>query len=184
MHRAKLLTMLNSYAASHPGESVLVSDFLGFVENEPRCFERDCWTGHVTGSAWLLDTSQRAVLLTRHKKLGKWLQLGGHSDGDSDTLLVAVREAEEESGLTVEPLSEIPFDVDIHPIPARGSEPRHFHFDVRFLLRTVSGDEFQVSDESHALAWARLDNLQNFTDEPSILRMARKWELLSGSRAV
>ena len=86
------------------------------------------------GSAWLVSPDGKQALLTHHKN---WLlvAVGGHSDGESDTLLVSKREAEEESGLRVEPLDETIFDIDIHEIPARGDEPAHFHFDVRFLFR-------------------------------------------------
>ena len=92
------------------------------------------------------------VLLAHHRKLGRWLQPGGHSDGDPDTLAVALREAREESGLDVRALDDAIFDIDVHRIPARGREPAHLHFDVRFLVQ-AEHDRFRVSDESHALAW-------------------------------
>src|SRR5262245_2750695 len=151
MHRRPILNALEHYAASHPQELALVERFVRFVRSEPRCFERDCWSGHVTGSAWLVDRSGSRVLLTHHRKLGRWLQLGGHSDGDPDSFAVAQREAREESGLIVEPVTHAGlrhgepvgepfgelFDVDIHPIPARGDEPEHAHFDARYALRVV-----------------------------------------------
>lgn len=101
MHRRKLLQYLDDYRLRFPQEAAVVDRFVAFVEDEPRCFERDCWRGHVTGSAWLVDPDRSAVLLTHHRKLNIWVQLGGHSDGDPDTLAVAQREAEEESGLQV-----------------------------------------------------------------------------------
>jgi 8-oxo-dGTP pyrophosphatase MutT (NUDIX family) len=103
------------------------------------------------------------------------LQLGGHVDGNADVLESATREAKEESGIDtlVSVYPEI-FDLDIHLIPARGDEPEHFHFDARFLLRATKTEEFIVSDESHDLAWAPLEKLGDYTDEESVLRMARK----------
>jgi 8-oxo-dGTP pyrophosphatase MutT (NUDIX family) len=175
MHRQPILNALERYAACHPHEHALVERFVTFVRAEPRCFERDCWSGHVTGSAWLVDRSGSRVLLTHHRKLGRWLQLGGHSDGDPDSLAVAQREAREESGLVVEPIFDHIFDVDIHPIPARGADPEHAHFDARYALRVVGNEAFVATDESHALEWVRIDRMDRYTSEPSMLRMAEKW---------
>jgi len=175
MHAAGVIGLLTTYGAHHPDEAETIARFDVFVRSEARCFERDCWKGHVTGSAWLVDASGARVLLTHHKKLDRWLQLGGHSDGDTDPLNVACREAQEESGLSVVPVSPALFDIDIHLIPARNADPAHHHFDLRFALR-VSGDErFSVSSESTALAWVKIDELAHFTTEASMLRMARKW---------
>src|SRR5215510_11521790 len=91
-----------------------------FVAANPNCFERSLQIGHVTGSAWIVDLDRTHALLTHHRKLNKWLQLGGHADGDPDILRVALREAREESNLdAIRPVSENIFDVDIHVIPAR-----------------------------------------------------------------
>jgi len=175
MYRAELIKSLKDYHERYPEESATIERFEAFVMDEPRCFERDCWRGHVTGSAWVVNALGTHVLLTHHRKLNRWLQLGGHSDGDCDPLQVACREAVEESGLAVEPVSGAGFDIDIHPIPARRADPTHYHFDARFALRSVVDEEFRVSDESHALRWVKLDELESVTNEPSMLRMARKW---------
>ena len=179
MHRNKLLNLLKVYEREYSEESATVHRFEEFVRNHERCFERDCWAGHVTGSAWLVNRSMSHVLLTHHKKLNKWLQLGGHSDGDSDPLAVALREAQEESGLKVVPVKLDVFDMDIHEIPARKKDPAHFHFDLRFALRTKTRDEFRVSDESDALVWVPVADLSSYTREPSMLRMAGKWMQLT-----
>jgi len=179
MHRDPLVKLLHDYAGRHPDESQTVDRFLRFVEANERCFERDLWTGHVTGSAWLVNAARTHVLLTHHRKLGRWLQLGGHSDGNADTLAVAIREAEEESGLRVKPVFPRIFDLDIHEIPLRGSDPAHFHYDVRFALRPEAGEAFTVGSESFDLAWVALEQLPDYTGEGSILRMHRKWLDLS-----
>ena len=85
------------------------------------------------------------------------------------------REAVEESGLAVEPVCDLLFDIDIHLIPARQDDPAHHHFDARFALKTVGADAYRVSDESHALCWVKIDQMDAVTTEPSMLRMARKW---------
>jgi 8-oxo-dGTP pyrophosphatase MutT (NUDIX family) len=116
------------------------------------------------------------VLLTHHRKLNKWLQLGGHADGVEDLLQVAVTEAREESGiLQFVVLEHDIFDIDIHMIPARKNEPEHFHFDVRYLLRAVT-EAYTVSDESHDLAWIDTSMMSTLTTESSMIRMAVKWD--------
>jgi len=177
MHRRNLLEQLNHYLHGYPEEAHTVTRFVEFVQQNPRCFERDCWVGHVTGSAWLVDPSGERLLLTHHKKLDMWLQLGGHSDGDPDTPAVALREAAEESGLQVSILQPHIFDIDIHEIPARKDDPAHFHFDVRYVV-AAGHDDFVVSEESMALAWVEIDQLETYTTEESILRMRNKWRAL------
>jgi 8-oxo-dGTP pyrophosphatase MutT (NUDIX family) len=173
-HRRNVIQSLAAYRERYPQEADVVAEFEAFVRAEPRCFERDCRSGHVTGSAWVVNAAGTHVLLTHHRKLNRWLQLGGHCDGDGDVAGVACREAAEESGLAVEPVSPDIFDIDIHPIPARRADPAHLHFDTRFLLRVVGSDAFRVSDESLALRWVNVDDMESLTSEPSMLRMARK----------
>jgi len=175
MHRQLLLKLLDRYAERWPEESAVVARFRGLVNEHENCFERDCWAGHITGSAWLLNRSGSHVLLTHHRKLERWLQLGGHSDGEPDTLLAAQREAEEESGLKVQALDDLPLDLDVHEIPARREDPAHYHFDVRFAFQVVDDEDFSVSEESLDLAWVPIAELRTYTDEESVLRMARKW---------
>ncbi len=175
-HRQRLLELISQYAERHPDEQAVVDRFSDFVREHERCFERDCWAGHITGSAWLVNSVGTHVLLTHHRKLGAWFQLGGHSDGESNTLLAAMREAEEESGLSVRALDRQIFDLDVHEIPARQSDPAHYHYDVRFAFE-AEREDFAVSEESLDLAWVEIDNLKALTDEPSMLRMAAKWLL-------
>ena len=173
--RAPLLDKLARYRPLDADDAARARRLAAFVESTPRCFDRANATGHVTGSAWLVDAAGRRVLLTHHRKLNLWLQLGGHADGDADTLRVALREASEESRLEkISPVSEEIFDVDVHPIPARGAEPAHLHYDVRFALRALD-DRFTVGEESFDLAWIDIARLAEKTTEPSMLRMAAKW---------
>ena len=174
MHRHKLLALLDRYQARYPGEDV--ARFRRFVLRQPRCFERDCWDdGHVTGSAVVVDRTASLVLLTHHAKLGRWLQLGGHADGDPDPLAIACREAAEESGLAVAALQTDAVDLDIHgPIPARGGAPAHYHYDVRFLLQARHSASFTVTAESLALKWVPLDEVESVTTECGLLRLVAK----------
>jgi 8-oxo-dGTP pyrophosphatase MutT (NUDIX family) len=176
MHRRALLDKLTGYVPFDDREREAYERLVAFVRNHPDCFERSLSVGHITGAGWLLNGAGDRVLLTHHKKLDKWLQLGGHADGDPDVLRVALREAREESGIEeIEPISTEIFDVDVHPIPAHNGVAAHFHYDVRFLLRTTGDERFAVSDESHELAWVSPEELRDLTREESLARMQRKW---------
>ena len=174
MHRIELKARLGAYRRRWPEESETVARFEAFIDFHPDCFERSCRDGHITGSTWIVNRSGDRVVLTHHRKFGRWLQPGGHSDGDPDTLEVALREAREESGLDVRAIEETIFDLDVHLIPARDAEPAHYHYDVRFLVQALK-DRFRVSEESLALAWVPTDRVGVFTNDESVLRMARKW---------
>lgn len=162
------------FCTLYRGEAGVVTRFRSFVTSEPHCFERSLLIGHVTGSAWVIDPTGSQTLLTHHAKLERWLQLGGHADGDPDVAAVALREAREESGMAEFRLVEPGiFDLDIHAIPERKGIPEHLHYDVRFLLE-ASQTAFVVSDESLDLAWVPLADLQDYSTEPSMLRMRDK----------
>lgn len=178
VHRAPLLELLKGYRPIDADDAACAARFSAFVATQPRCFERGLEIGHVTGSAWIVDAAGSRVLLTHHAKLDIWVQPGGHCDGDADVAAVALKEAEEETGLRdLERVDAALFDLDIHTIPARGATPAHEHFDVRFAFRVCAdaSEDFVVSDESHDLAWVRLDELERYTRERSMLRMREKW---------
>ncbi len=178
MHRGALLGLLERYRPIDADDAACAARFAAFVATQPRCFERALEIGHVTGSAWIVDTAGDRVLLTHHAKLDIWVQPGGHCDGDPDVAAVALKEAVEETGLReLARVDAAIFDLDIHTIPARGTVPAHEHFDVRFAfrLRAEASDLFVVSDESHDLAWVRFDELEHYTRERSMLRMRAKW---------
>lgn len=173
-----LRTLLQSYVPIDAADAATKEKFLEFVCSEPRCFERSLLHGHVTGSAWLVDKEGVNVLLTHHRALNRWVQLGGHADGDPNVMRVAWREAMEESGLTdLENVSLEVFDIDIHEIPAKGEVPAHLHYDVRFAFRAAGSTQFVVSEESHDLAWVPIADISKYTTSRSMLRMAEKWNL-------
>lgn len=139
-------------------------------------YVRERLAGHLTASSWLVDRSGRRVLLTHHRKLGRWLQLGGHADGDVDLGRVALREAEEESGLEGLTLEGGLFDLDRHWIPVREDVPGHWHYDVRYVVRAGSREDFVVSAESLDLAWRDIEAIADDSmADASLRRMSRKW---------
>lgn len=161
--------------AERAGEAAMLAEFFPFIAAHPDCLWRTCLEGHLTASAWVVNASRTHALLTHHRKLDRWLQLGGHADGEADLRAAALREVREESGLTrVRAVGAEVFDVDRHRIPARAAEQEHWHFDVRFLIEADAAEPLVLSDESHDLAWVPLAELGRHSTEESLARMARK----------
>jgi 8-oxo-dGTP pyrophosphatase MutT (NUDIX family) len=169
-----VLEAIDAHAASIGSDAAAV--FRAFLDEYDECFERSNTFGHFTGGAWLVSGDGRRVLLTHHRKLERWLQLGGHADGDTDLARVTLREAEEESGLTDLVVEPDIFDLDRHWIPERKSEPGHWHYDVRYVVRATGSEEFVVSEESLELAWRDIASIaaDDSADE-SLRRMACRW---------
>lgn len=181
MHRKFLLNLLYKHKPFNNTEKEMLQQMIQFVEANENCFDRSLTEGHITGSAWLVDSKMEYVFFTHHKKLDRWLQPGGHSDGDPNTLAVSMREASEESGIEdvfIQPLVQNIFDIDIHTIPARKNEPEHLHYDVRFILETDKSHPLRISDESNEIAWIGIEEIPRLADEESILRMLEKMKIL------
>lgn len=121
------------------GQEQLRERILAWIDSHDDALYRTCLDGHLTGSAVIIDPSRPATLLIHHKKLQMWLQPGGHADGEGDLAQVALREAEEETGLRDLQVITPAIDLDIHSIPARGDEPEHLHLDVRFVVLAQPG---------------------------------------------
>ena len=180
MHRRPLLKMLKRYAERYSDEADVADRIERLVISRADCFERTCRPGHITGSAWVLSHDRRSCLLVHHAKLNRWLQPGGHADGQTNVAEVARREAQEETGLVDLELIAEPLDIDVHLIPPRldrdGNqiEDAHEHHDIRFLLVAAPGQKLVLSDESHELRWFSHEEVLEVTDEESVLRMLRK----------
>jgi 8-oxo-dGTP pyrophosphatase MutT (NUDIX family) len=176
--RAALLEALKKYDGFDATERGFVSEFVKLLEHAD-AYQRTHLPGHLTGSAWILDETKQFVLLTHHAKLNKWLQPGGHTDGDEDITAVASREVQEETGLTSFELLDPLFDIDIHTIPSRNDFPEHLHFDVRALLQASKNHLLMVTEESHDLAWIPLQEVAERSGKnSSMIRMVQKASLL------
>ena len=172
--------LLQEYLPSDAAEQEYKEIILNFLLQYPDAFERTLQVGHITASAWLINKDNTKALLTHHKKLNKWLQLGGHCDGNVDALAVAIKEAQEESGIMeIEPVQTTIFDISVHLIPENKKEKAHYHYDIRFLLQVMSDEKVVVSDESHDLAWINKNKDALPTRERSVTRMFDKWLSLS-----
>lgn len=175
MHRRKILRLLDSYPLTDDWDRLQRERIRQFVQANPACFERSLAVGHLTGSAWIVSPGRDRALLTHHRQMDRWLQPGGHADGDPDIFAVARREAGEESGLRqIRPLSTEIFDLDVHLIPAKPGVPAHYHYDVRFIFEADPAETLVVSPESKALVWVPLAALTEWGVEDGILRMANK----------
>ncbi|MDF2439202.1 MAG: hypothetical protein JWN98_186 [Abditibacteriota bacterium] len=130
--------------------------------------------GHITGSAWLINGDASRAVLVHHAKLNRWLQPGGHCDGEADVLRVALREAQEETGLVVTAVHSAIFDIDVHVIPEYWNTPAHRHYDVRFLLQANDASTPQVSVESRAVRWVKIEEIAALNSGASIARMVAK----------
>ncbi len=172
--RDRLLAMLRAHRPWDAREAEMLQRILAFVEAHEDCFERSLAQGHVTGSAWVVNPERTHALLVHHRRLERWLQPGGHCDGDPDVLATALREVLEETGIAARPSSAAVFDVDAHDIPARGAEPAHVHYDIRFLAEAPLSLEPVVSPESRDVRWVPLEEIPRLETDESVLRLVRK----------
>lgn len=192
MHRHALITLLEGQLDGGFLDPDLVARFLAFVRAHDDCLLRTCEVGHITASAWIWSEDETSCLLTHHRKLDRWLQLGGHVDGEPEVQFAALREAQEESGMQRFQLLApagvlVPLDLDVHPIPQRKDEKEHLHWDVRFLLRAEPGQDLVVSSESNALRWVERRELPQFVSEESVVRLERRaasWQKQHGQMAL
>lgn len=182
MHQPTRFTVdtLRRYRDQWHSEEGVIEQFDAFLTAHDNAFERSNPVGHFTGSSWLVSEDGHRVLLMHHRKLDLWLQPGGHADGDADLAGVALREAQEETGVRGLRVEGGVFDIDRHLISSRGDEHEHWHYDVRYVVRAGADERFVVNAESRALAWRPVVEVaEDESLEASLRRMARKWLSLS-----
>jgi len=167
---------LAAYADRWPDEAGVVAAFADLLADAEDPYVRQRLAGHFTASSWLVDRTGTRALLTHHRKLSRWLQLGGHADGDRELAQVALREAEEESGLGGLRVEPVLFDLDRHWIPERADVPGHWHYDARYVVHAGAEEDYVVSEESLDLAWVEIAAIvADRSADASLQRMARKW---------
>ncbi len=176
-----LHVLLHQHAPACDEETVYRDRMLALLDSSGDPLSRGHYDpGHFTASGFVLSPDGKSVLLILHRKLGRWLQPGGHVDpDDADLFAAACREIHEEVGLgELDQVTPGVYDVDIHPIPARKAEPAHEHFDVRFLLRARS-TVIDANDESHDTAWTALADLADRMTDPDERRVITKLQSLA-----
>jgi 8-oxo-dGTP pyrophosphatase MutT (NUDIX family) len=180
--REALIELVTSHSPFDDMEREHTISTLEFLHKNKNCTSTDNLNGHITASAWVLSPHRTETLLTHHRKLNRWLQLGGHIDDDATIQEAAFREAVEESGIdSVHLIEDSIFDIDVHLIPARNEVADHYHYDIRFLFQAERTD-FVISHESNELAWVKLTDIGNLISDESVLRMCRKSKAYSGAQ--
>ncbi len=144
-----------------------------FCDDHPDALWRTCPQGHLTGSAFVVDSTGQQALMLHHVKLQRWVQPGGHADGDGNLAAVAWREATEETGIDDLRLLTPPIDLDVHRIPARPDEPEHHHLDLRFVAVAPPGAEPVLNHESADAAWFTQAEIDKWR-VPELSRLARR----------
>lgn len=166
-------SVISGFAPPDPEQADQRARMLAFLADHPDAHERTCAPGHLTAAALVLHADGERALLTLHRKLGFWLQLGGHCDGDANLPGVALREAIEESGISDLRIDPRPIDLDVHTIPARPGEPAHLHLDTRFLVYASPGARPLASDESIELGWFSARDAARLDTDDSVRRLFR-----------
>jgi len=184
MKRAEFRQILSSLDLSDRyHEQVCCRKMIELLDSCPTCFNRDAYPAHFTGSGFVVSCDGARALLHHHHKLNRWLQLGGHCDGEEDVLSVARREACEESGISgLVVASARPFDLDIHEIPAFEGEPSHMHYDVRYVLIAPEAAKIRMSPESNKLRWFTPEEMKGCSLDAGLRRLIEKWQALLAHR--
>ncbi|MCL2540606.1 MAG: NUDIX domain-containing protein [Firmicutes bacterium] len=171
---------LKNYVPFDKKEAKHLESVLTFIEHGENLYDRSNAGGHITGSGFLMSADLSKTLLTHHSKLNKWIQFGGHCDGDENTMNVAARETWEESGIqTFEPVKNGIADIDVHIIPEnkKKGESEHYHYDIRFIFST-NEEEFQISDESNELRWFTVEEFSQLDQSEDNQRFLKKWKAM------
>lgn len=177
--KKKLIEDLKKYQTSYEDERRMVEQTIMYLEENEVFLGKSNTVGHITGSAWILNSKRNKALLTHHFKLDMWVQLGGHTEEEETVYESACREGIEESGLrALSPVHTEIFDVDVHLIPERKSQPAHYHYDIRYVFEADDQEKIAVSNESHDVCWVSLEQINDYTNARSVLRMVEKTEKL------
>lgn len=143
---------------------------LDFVADHSDALHRHCMLGHLTGSALVVDPAGERVVMLHHRKLRRWLQPGGHCDGDSNLAAVALREATEETGLGGLLVHPVAIDLDVHEVDPPADGP-HLHLDVRYLVLAPDPRDPPGNDESTAIRWVRVEEVDALGIDAGTRRM-------------
>jgi 8-oxo-dGTP pyrophosphatase MutT (NUDIX family) len=155
-----------------PAVQAAREQILRFVDGHPDALRRSCTEAHLTGSALVVDPAGPRVLLLHHAKLRRWLQPGGHADGQANLAAAALAEATEETGLPGLAVAVPALDLDVHRVAPPGEAP-HLHLDVRFVVLARPGSEPRGNHESTDLRWVDPQGLADYDIDEGLRRLVR-----------
>ena len=188
---AKINEMLIAHQPADEKETRDIQLIMDLLAEHPNILNMNCEVGHITASAVIVHPASFRTLLHWHKRLGRWLQVGGHADYETDFAQVALLEAREETGLPdlafyppADPV--VPLDFDVHTIPQSGDTPEHLHLDFRYVLVTHQPNALApVKGESTRFRWLSFQEAFCMGDaiDESLRRLLRKASALFGAEA-
>ncbi len=166
-----LLKQLTDFVPSCLQEEADKAAFIDFVKDNKNCLSRENSVGHITVSAWIVNKERTKVLFCYHNIYKSWSWVGGHADGNENLLAVAVREAKEETGADVSPLSEKIFSLEILPVAGHFRKgkyvPSHVHYNVTYLVQADENESLCIcEDENSAVGWISLADVAEKSTEP------------------
>lgn len=173
MNRQELIQQLKEYTPFNEQEELDRSLILNWIEHNADAFSRENKVAHVTASAWVVNKDQSKVLMVYHNIYQSWSWLGGHADGETDLLSVAIREVKEEAGITnVHPVSEEIYSLESLTVDGHVKNGKyvssHLHFNITYLLEADSKEAVSIkADENSGVAW--------FSPEEALQRSTEPW---------
>ena len=173
MNRQKLVSQIRRYVPYNEQEEADKALILNWIEKNDDAFLRDNVVAHMTASAWVVDKDRSKVLMVYHNIYRSWSWLGGHADGETDLLAVAIREVKEEAGISdVRPVSEEIFSLESLTVDGHVKKGRyvssHLHLNVTYLLEADSEEQVSVkADENSGVTW--------FTPEEALKKSTEPW---------
>ena len=159
MDRQELISKIKKYQPFNEQEEMDKALILNWIETQENAFSRENTVAHMTASAWVVNKERSKVLMVYHNIYNSWSWLGGHADGETDLLAVAVREVKEEAGITnVRPVSDEIFSLESLTVDGHVKKGRyvssHLHLNVTYLLEADSEEAVSVkADENSGVAW-------------------------------
>ena len=168
----KIVEEIKKYRPCNEQEQRDKAVILAFLENDEDAFLRSNLLAHMTASSWIVNPERTKTLMVYHNIYDSWSWTGGHADGETDLLSVALREAREETGIAhVRPVSPEIFSLEVLTVDGhekRGEYvPSHLHLNVTYLLEAEESDTLHICrEENSGVAWFTLEEALKASTEP------------------